>query len=74
MTYKALEQLSESGFDLVKVEAVVKKNQHSQNLESLLVTNNGIPSAKPSSTCPIETVTRELATKGTKRNGYWGTN
>lgn len=66
VTYKALEQLSESGFDLVKVEAVVKKTQHSQNLESLLVTNNGIPSAKPSSTCPIETVTRELATKDAK--------
>ena len=61
-----MEQLSESGFDLVKVEAAVKKTRHSQNLESLLVTNNGKPSTEPSSTCPIETVTRELATKGRK--------
>lgn len=67
MTYKALEQLNESGFDLVKVEAVVKKTRHSQNLESLLVTDNGTPSTEPSSTCPIETVTRELATKGTEK-------
>lgn len=66
VTYKALEQLSESGFDLVKVEAAVKKTRHSQNLESLLVTNIGTPSKEPSSTCPIETVTRELATKDAK--------
>jgi len=51
---------------LVKVEAVVKKTRHSQNLESLLVTDNGTPSTEPSSTCPIETVTRELATKDAK--------
>jgi len=64
VTYKALEQLSESGFDLVKVEAAVKKTRHSQNLESLLATRNGTPSTEISSTCPIEAVTRELATKG----------
>lgn len=66
VTYKALEQLSESGFDLVKVEAAVKKTRHSQNLESILATSNGTPSTEISSTCPIEAVTRELATKDAK--------
>ena len=68
-TYKALEQLSETGFDLVKVEAVVRKTRHSQNLDSLLVSSSGngnttTSSSRPPSTCPIETVTRDLATKG----------
>ena len=60
MTYRALEQLSESGFDLVKVEAAVKRTRHSQNLDSLLVA----ASPRPPSSCPIDTVTRDLASKG----------
>ena len=60
VTYRALEQLSESGFDLVKVEAAVKRTRHSQNLDSLLVA----ASPRPPSSCPIDTVTRDLASKG----------
>ena len=63
MTYKALEQLSETGFDLVKVEAAVRKtSRHSQNLESLLPSPRA--NSRPPSTCHIESVARDLAGKG----------
>ena len=62
VTYKALEQLSETGFDLVKVEAAVRKTRHSQNLETLLAAPR--PHSRPPSTCHIESVARDLAGKG----------
>ena len=62
MTYKALEQLSETGFDLVKVEAAVRKTRHSQNLETLLAAPQA--NSRPPSTCHIESVARDLAGKG----------
>ena len=63
VTYKALEQLSETGFDLVKVEAAVRKtSRHSQNLESLLPSPRA--NSRPPSTCHIESVARDLAGKG----------
>ena len=37
MTYKALEQFSESEFDLDRLEAAVKKTRQSQNLDSLVL-------------------------------------
>ena len=61
VTYKALEQLSETGFDLVKVEAAARRTRHSQNLENLPLI---LPVPRPPSTCPIETVARDLAGKG----------
>lgn len=79
VTYKALEQLSQSGFDLMKVEALVRKTRHSQNLESLLVsgvtpagdsgasgTGSGTGTKAAAQPCPIETVTRDLVRKDAK--------
>ena len=65
VTYKALEQLSETGFDLVKVEAAVRKSRHSQNLETLLAAPR--PNSRPPSTCQIESLARDLAGKGKGR-------
>lgn len=65
VTYKALEQLSETGFDLVKVEAAVRKtSRHSQNLEGLLPSPRA--NSRPPSTCHIESVARDLAGKDAK--------
>ena len=72
MTYKALDQLNRSGFDLVKVEALVRKTRHSQNLDSLMVpavsSSPMVPDASPGksqpSTCSLDSVARDLARKG----------
>jgi len=45
VTYKALEQFSESEFDLDRLEENVKKTRQSQNLETILVTAPGLPGA-----------------------------
>ena len=66
VTYKALEQLSETGFDLVKVEAAARRTRHSQNLENLPLPLL-LPVPRPPSSCPIETVARELAGKGEEK-------
>ena len=44
VTYKALEQFSESEFDLDRLEENVKKTRRSQNLETVLITP---PETKP---------------------------
>ena len=72
VTYKALDQLNRSGFDLVKVEALVRKTRHSQNLDSLLVpalsSSPSVADASPGksqpSTCSLDSVARDLARKG----------
>ena len=72
VTYKALDQLNRSGFDLVKVEALVRKTRHSQNLDSLLVpalsSSPSVVDASPGksqpSTCSLDSVARDLARKG----------
>lgn len=75
VTYKALEQFSESEFDLDRLEAAVKKTRQSQNLDSLVL-NTAETSRTPSSlgnpvtTCPvaqvIESAAREKGGKDSK--------
>ena len=69
VTYKALEQLTETGFDLGKVEAAVRKSRHSQNLETLLAAPR--PHSRPPSTCQIETLARDLAGKGMGGSSFY---
>jgi len=75
VTYKALEQFSESEFDLDRLEAAVKKTRQSQNLDSLILSTTNTsrtPSSlgNPSSTCPvtqvIESAAREKGGKDSK--------
>lgn len=72
VTYKALEQFSESEFDLDRLEAAVKKTRQSQNLDSLVI--NTTDSSRttsslghPSSTCPVaQVIESAVRDKGSK--------
>ena len=68
VTYRALEQLNESGFDLIKVENVVRRQtRQSQNLESLLVsTSSPTPETQPLKS-QTESSNKENSSKGHQR-------
>jgi len=75
VTYKALEQFSESEFDLDRLEAEVKKTRQSQNVDVLVSNTAGTSRTtsslgKPSGDCPVaqvmETAGREKGGKDSK--------
>jgi len=75
VTYKALEQFSESEFDLDRIEAAVKKTRQSQNLDSFVLNTaetSRTPSSlgNPATASPvvqvIESAAREKGSKDSK--------